>query len=133
MSIALYIAFYVASSCIVVLTISFLVAAVYVNARVSSIEKQVTQLHGDLSGLIHDSQGFVMKMQQVAVRASGTMADVRQMTRTAARWTDRADRMLDVATTVTSPSLQRVSKYLKFGGGFLHGVMQALRTQGNKS
>ncbi|MCC6580977.1 MAG: hypothetical protein IT440_11100 [Phycisphaeraceae bacterium] len=133
MPIEIFIAVLVASSCIVVLTMSLLVTAVYFLARVNSMERKVTRLEGDLSGLIHESHGLVRNMQQVAVRATRAMEDVEQMTRIARGWTNRADRMVDVVAIVTEPSMQIASKYLKYGSGFLNGVMQVLLTRGNKS
>lgn len=133
MPIEIYIAVLVACSCLVVLTVLFLVAAVYFKARVSSMERQITRLEGDLSELMHESHGFIRKMRQVAVRATGTMKHVEQMARTARGWTDRADRMVDVVATVSKPSMKFVSRYLRFGSGFLSGVTQALLTPSHKS
>jgi len=133
MPIEIYIAILAACACIVLLTASFLIGAVYFKARVSSMEKQVTQLEGDLSGLIHESNGFVKTMQQVALRATGTMGDVEQMTHTARGWTDRADQAFEVVANVTEPRVAFVSKYIKYGNGFLTGVMQVLLPQGTKS
>lgn len=132
MPLEIYVAILVASSCIVVLTISSVVAAVYFTARFTSMERQVTHLEGELSGLIHESQGFVRLLHQVATRATGAMRDVGHMTRTAAGWTDRADRMIASVTTVTDAPAKLASKYLRFGRGFLSGVMQSLLAQGMK-
>ncbi len=130
MPIEVYLAVLVASSCIVLLTVAFLVAAVYFQARVTSIERQVTLLEADLSRLINEGQELVQTLQQVAVRATGAMEDVGQITRTAAGWTDRADRLMVGVATITEPPVHLTSKYLRFGGGFLSGVMQSLLTQG---
>jgi len=133
MPIEIYTAILVACSCIVVLTASFLIAAMYFKARVSAMEKQVAQLEGDLSGLIQESQGFIRKMQLVAARAAGAMEDVEQMTHTTRGWTDRTDRILAVVATLAELRTHSSLKNMKLDSRFLVGVMQALLTQGNES
>jgi len=128
----IYIAIIVFCLCIVVLTASLLIAAVYFKARINSMEKQVTQLEGDLSGLMSESQGLVSKMQQVASRATGAMDEVEQMKRTTGGWPDRAGRIFDAVAALVEPRPDAVLRPTGLGNGFLRVVMQVLLTQGNK-
>ena len=132
MPIEIYIAILVASACLLLLTVSLLVAGLYFKVRMSAMEKQVTQLQGDVTGLIHDSQDFLRKLQQLTVRATGAMDDVNHITRTASSWTDRADRVVDAVARIAEQPAMLASRYARYSRGFLSGVTQALLTPNHK-
>lgn len=125
----IYIAILVASSCIVLLSVSFLIAAVYFKVRINALEHLVTQIDGGFSGLIDETHDFATKMKRIAARGQGVMDDVGQMTRTARAWTDCADQMVDVVTRATDPSAAFVSKHFRFESGLLNGVLHRMRAK----
>lgn len=126
MPIEIYIAILAVSSCIVLLTVVFIAAAVYLRLKADSMARSVSQLNGELSELIQESRAVVREMRQAAARVSGPMEDLEHITRTARGWTDRADRVIDAVGTVAEPPLFFLSRNIKSVGGVVSGVMQLL-------
>jgi hypothetical protein len=124
--IEIYIAVLAACACMVILTVLFLAAAVYLKVRADALQRNVAQLQGELSGLIQESREAVKELRLVAARATQPLDDLGAITHTARGWTERADRVVDAVGTVAEPPLFFLSKKVKTIGAFGRGLLQGL-------
>lgn len=132
MPIEIYIAILVACACAAVLMLSFLVAAAYFKVRVDAVERQLVRLDGELTGLIHETQEFTHKMNQLATRGNTVMQDIGLMTQTVRGWTDRADQVVGGVTRATSPTMQFVSNKLGYGERLIRGLIHVVLSPDRK-
>lgn len=128
----IYLAILIACSCLVLLTVSSLATALYFRARIIAMENIITRLEGDLAGLIHESEGFVSTMQQVAMRGSGVMEHIDRISRTARMWSDRTNRMAHTFMVAAGPTMQLVARHFRDGGDALNGVHRDSTTPDKK-
>ena len=126
MPIEIYIAVLAVCTSIVLFTALFIVAAVYLNMRADAIQRSVSQLQGELSGLIQESREAVKELRLVVGRAAQPLDDLGAIAPTARGWTQRADRVIDAVGTVAEPPLFFLSDKVKAAGAFVRGLRQGL-------
>ncbi|MFA7236049.1 MAG: DUF948 domain-containing protein [Phycisphaeraceae bacterium] len=126
MPIEIYIAVLVACGCMVVLTLSVLIVAMYVHATLARMEQSAAKMQSDVSALAQESRGIITEMRRASSAAASSMEDVKHMTHTARGWTDRADHLIVAVGAIVEPPVFLVSKKIQMAGGFVSGVLQAL-------
>jgi hypothetical protein len=126
MPIEIYIALLTACACIVILTALRITEVVYLKGKAEALARSATQLQGELGELIRESRAAVGELRQVTGRLAQPMEDVEHITRTARKWTERADRLIDAVGTVAEPPVFFLSKRVKTVNAVVKGFLQGL-------
>jgi len=105
MSIALQIAFFLASTAVVIFVAFCIPAVLQLRQQAARLTQTLAELKAEVSLLVQDSRKLLHNVNELSTRAHQQCDDVERVIRTVRGWTERVDRVVEEVGTVLEPPI----------------------------